>query len=100
MWSGQREGSRSFSVRAIPRPNQGVCQLPKGDVHILHPFVGSVQRYCKEIADPGWFAGLVFDPEGKARYSVATFVRRGGLGTWSQTDPHGFTSVVRRYASA
>jgi cell division protein FtsI/penicillin-binding protein 2 len=29
----------------------------------------------------GWFAGLVFDPEGKARYSVATFVRRGGLGS-------------------
>jgi cell division protein FtsI/penicillin-binding protein 2 len=28
----------------------------------------------------GWFAGLVFDREGKARYTVATFVRRGGLG--------------------
>lgn len=28
----------------------------------------------------GWFAGLVFDPQGKARYTVATFVRRGGLG--------------------
>jgi hypothetical protein len=29
----------------------------------------------------GWFGGLVFDAEGKARYSVATFVRRGGLGS-------------------
>ena len=28
----------------------------------------------------GWFAGLVFDRQGKARYTVATFVRRGGLG--------------------
>jgi len=28
----------------------------------------------------GWFAGLVFDPEGKARFTVATYVRHGGLG--------------------
>ena len=28
----------------------------------------------------GWFAGLIFDPQGKARYTVATFVRRGGPG--------------------
>ena len=28
----------------------------------------------------GWFAGLIFDPRGKARYTVATFVRRGGPG--------------------
>lgn len=28
----------------------------------------------------GWFAGLVFSPEGKARFSVATFVRHGGTG--------------------
>jgi Penicillin binding protein transpeptidase domain len=26
----------------------------------------------------GWFAGLVFDPQGKPRLTVATFVRRGG----------------------
>lgn len=28
----------------------------------------------------GWFAGLVFDPQGKARFTVATFVKRGGTG--------------------
>ena len=28
----------------------------------------------------GWFAGLVFDAQGKARFTVATFVRHGGLG--------------------
>jgi membrane peptidoglycan carboxypeptidase len=28
----------------------------------------------------GWFAGLIFDPEGKARFTVATFVRSGGYG--------------------
>ena len=28
----------------------------------------------------GWFAGLVFDPQGKARFTVATFVRSGGYG--------------------
>ena len=28
----------------------------------------------------GWFAGLVFDRQGKACYTVATFVRRVGLG--------------------
>jgi cell division protein FtsI/penicillin-binding protein 2 len=28
----------------------------------------------------GWFAGLVFDPKGKARFTVATFVRHGGPG--------------------
>lgn len=28
----------------------------------------------------GWFAGLIFDPQGRARFTVATFVRRGGLG--------------------
>jgi hypothetical protein len=28
----------------------------------------------------GWFAGLVFDRRGKARYTVATFVSGGGLG--------------------
>jgi cell division protein FtsI/penicillin-binding protein 2 len=28
----------------------------------------------------GWFAGLVFDPQGKSRFTVATFVRHGGRG--------------------
>lgn len=28
----------------------------------------------------GWFAGLIFDGQGKARFTVATFVRKGGLG--------------------
>ena len=28
----------------------------------------------------GWFAGLIFDPQGKARFIVATFVRSGGYG--------------------
>jgi membrane peptidoglycan carboxypeptidase len=28
----------------------------------------------------GWFAGLIFDPQGKARFTVATFVRHGGAG--------------------
>lgn len=28
----------------------------------------------------GWFAGLIFDPAGNARYTVATFVRHGGPG--------------------
>ena len=28
----------------------------------------------------GWFAGLIFDPQGKARFTVATFVRQGGYG--------------------
>lgn len=28
----------------------------------------------------GWFAGLVLDPQGNARFTVATYVRRGGLG--------------------
>jgi cell division protein FtsI/penicillin-binding protein 2 len=28
----------------------------------------------------GWFAGLVFDPEGKARFTVATYVRHRGPG--------------------
>jgi hypothetical protein len=29
----------------------------------------------------GWFAGLVFDRQKKPRYTVATFVARGGLGS-------------------
>jgi hypothetical protein len=28
----------------------------------------------------GWFVGLIFDPNGEARFSAATFVRHGGLG--------------------
>jgi cell division protein FtsI/penicillin-binding protein 2 len=28
----------------------------------------------------GWFAGLIFDPQGKARFTVVTFVRSGGYG--------------------
>lgn len=28
----------------------------------------------------GWFAGLIFDAQGKARFTVATFVRHGGMG--------------------
>lgn len=53
MWSGQREGSRPFStVRTLPRSNRGVCRLPKRrSVQILHPFVGSIQQYSKEISD-------------------------------------------------
>ena len=32
-----------------------------------------------ELVD-GWFAGLIFDPQGTARFTVATFVRSGGPG--------------------
>lgn len=28
----------------------------------------------------GCFAGLIFDPQGKARFTVATYVKHGGLG--------------------
>jgi cell division protein FtsI/penicillin-binding protein 2 len=28
----------------------------------------------------GWFAGLIFDPQGKARFTIATFVKHGGFG--------------------
>jgi membrane peptidoglycan carboxypeptidase len=28
----------------------------------------------------GWFAGLIFDPQGKARFTIATFVKHGGRG--------------------
>jgi membrane peptidoglycan carboxypeptidase len=28
----------------------------------------------------GWFAGLIFDPQGKARFTSATFVKHGGFG--------------------
>ena len=28
----------------------------------------------------GWFAGLIFDPESRAKFTVATFVRSGGYG--------------------
>jgi hypothetical protein len=28
----------------------------------------------------GWFAGLIFDRQGKARFTIATFVRSGGYG--------------------
>jgi cell division protein FtsI/penicillin-binding protein 2 len=28
----------------------------------------------------GWFAGLSFDPQGKARFTIATFVKHGGFG--------------------
>ncbi len=28
----------------------------------------------------GWFAGLIFDPQGKARFTIATYVRHGGFG--------------------
>jgi cell division protein FtsI/penicillin-binding protein 2 len=36
-----------------------------------------VRDYC---ATPAWFAGLVFDPQGRARFTVATYVRHGGRG--------------------
>lgn len=44
------------------KTGSGLALLPKGD-----------------LVD-GWFAGLIFDPEGKARFTVATFVRSGGYG--------------------
>jgi cell division protein FtsI/penicillin-binding protein 2 len=30
--------------------------------------------------DDGWFSGLVFDPEGRARYSVVVYLQGGGPG--------------------
>jgi cell division protein FtsI/penicillin-binding protein 2 len=30
--------------------------------------------------DDGWFAGLVFDPQGRARYSVVVYLQGGGPG--------------------
>jgi len=44
------------------KTGSGPALLPKGD-----------------LVD-GWFAGLIFDPEGRARFTVATFVRSGGKG--------------------
>ncbi|HKY29318.1 MAG TPA: penicillin-binding transpeptidase domain-containing protein [Pyrinomonadaceae bacterium] len=44
------------------KTGSGPALLPKGD-----------------LVD-GWFAGLVFDPQGKARFTVVTFVRSGGYG--------------------
>ena len=44
------------------KTGSGPALLPKGD-----------------MVD-GWFAGLIFDPQGKARFTVATFVRSGGYG--------------------
>jgi len=34
----------------------------------------------------GWFAGLVVDPDGKPRFTVATFVRQGGLGAGNASE--------------
>ncbi len=31
-------------------------------------------------ASDGWFAGLIFDPQGKSRFTIATFVKHGGFG--------------------
>jgi membrane peptidoglycan carboxypeptidase len=28
----------------------------------------------------GWFAGLIFDPQGNTRFTIATFVKHGGYG--------------------
>ena len=44
------------------KTGSGPALLPKGD-----------------LVD-GWFAGLIFDPQGEARFTVATFVRSGGYG--------------------
>jgi membrane peptidoglycan carboxypeptidase len=44
------------------KTGSGPALLPKGD-----------------LVD-GWFAGLIFDPRGNARFTVATFVRSGGFG--------------------
>jgi hypothetical protein len=42
----------------------------------------------------GWFAGLVFDSHGKARYTVATFVSGGGLGAGNAAD---ISATVARF---
>jgi len=44
---------------------------------ISFPTAGAEQPMNRQ---DGRFAGLVFDRQGKARYTVATFVRRGGRG--------------------
>ena len=44
------------------KTGSGPALLPKGD-----------------LVD-GWFAGLIFDPQGKARFTVVTFIRSGGYG--------------------
>jgi len=44
------------------KTGSGPAMLPKGD-----------------LVD-GWFAGLIFDPQGRARFTVVTFVRSGGVG--------------------
>ena len=44
------------------KTGSGPALLPKGD-----------------LVD-GWFAGLVFDPQGKAQFTVVTFIRSGGYG--------------------
>lgn len=42
--------------------------------------MGKLQTAEEIQAADGWFAGLIFDPQGKARFTVATFVRHGGFG--------------------
>ena len=44
------------------KTGSGPALLPKGD-----------------LVD-GWFAGLIFDPQGRTRFTVVTFVRSGGTG--------------------
>jgi hypothetical protein len=39
-----------------------------------------LSEQLRQTRDVGWFAGLVFDSSGKARFTVATFVRHGGPG--------------------
>lgn len=45
----------------------------------------------------GWFAGLIFDPVGKARFTVATFVRSGGPGGENAAQ---ISAAVARYLIA
>jgi cell division protein FtsI/penicillin-binding protein 2 len=45
----------------------------------------------------GWFAGLILDPKGKARFTVATFVRQGGRGGGNAAE---ISAAIARYLIA
>jgi cell division protein FtsI/penicillin-binding protein 2 len=72
--AAMREVVQRGSAKAIAHTLDGTCWQIAGKTGTGPGLGSSGPPY------DGWFAGLVLDSQGKARFTVATYVRHGGPG--------------------
>ncbi|MEX2283956.1 MAG: penicillin-binding transpeptidase domain-containing protein, partial [Gemmatimonadota bacterium] len=84
-------GSTARKLQAAMRDvvNRGTARGIRPELHGLDGWTLGGKTGTAQVAgarDDGWFTGLVFDPENKARFTVTVYLRGGGPGAAQPAD--------------